>query len=1158
MAYSSISDARAKIIDPHVSNNSTILYGSNNLLNLTTTFYTDAALTSPAPQGNYVFVTNYITYYVTLNSSGMMTSLPEVVMLSNTDVSFVNDGLKNGTSYTSNQGSVGGTSLSLNGYLLTDAVWASRPYNSSKRWIIDCGAINSTAITNIDLSDMAGYDLRLVTGEWDGSKFTYNNNIYTIIHLAPTLNRIYNINNKTYFFRPDYWIPNSTFDSVSYFRRMPNIAPINNIYGTPKLWIDMAKPLQDVMEPVTHNDRTSTMMSKGITQAEQESWKKTIGGATQTFDIVPRVNRFKFNNDEPFKRAIAKAYNVTFNDVTVNSLWDNRICSMIESLTVTTNRNSWVSSFGALPYYQVNPNEWDTTFFGGYPNDTDNLVQQFSAFYYEISAWNGGHIQFDWEYLPSSLYSENLGNILNACFASARQTVYVDGNQAAAGAADPKYSVYGRGIYQAGLFGQPGFGWYYVAPGADAASTGLYAEYNNYYINSSVSYTTLSNYFPYFKGSINSFKYFFCSNYTNNLQEQWHLYNMVHSYDIARKIVNEILGTPNNDVKVCGYFWRMLEPLAGVSDWTFPRKYINWNGGIEGGATRIENSPSMMQSIAVWAMAYCDGLFMWEFGWVGEENQAVKDLQIANSGNFDTYQIVNTYYGDTTMVGKSSQDWAYIGYFQVVQNKDIVQANTQWLVPNCRKNDLSFTSGSANYPVMLYNQSLPLCRYKLSADGTEALVIIVAPYNNGYTKETHTLRLPGANNYEFTVDTWGNFTTVIRILLSATTTTSTTSSGGTTTTTTTSASITTTTTAAPATTTTTTTAAIVINFGSGFNDNVFSSIIVNNQITAMGTFSIFNTVSRNGHAQLNSNGSINTAFTNSSTGGLKLSVAYQASSSKYLIGGSMYQWGGVAVNYLIRVDASASLDTSFNSNLGSGFNDAIRHVSVQSNGKIIVSGNFGLANGIGREGVARLDADGILDTSYGTYSNNFGNRNAVALSSGKIFLAGDGTSYDGQSVSRGVYLNSDGTIYSAMGSGFAGGFNETLNAYEDGNGKIIVVGTFNTFDGVSSPGIVRLNADGTRDTSFTSPFATGTVVDSAAIRSDGKIIVMGTMTNYIACLNSNGSGDGSTYTFGSGFDVRSYENSVINITSNNTLIPTGSFTTFNGSSANRIVAILPN
>jgi hypothetical protein len=179
----------------------------------------------------------------------MMTGAAQELM-QGTDTSWVDDDLKNGDGQVDNWASIGGTSLSLNGSLLTDAVWTSRPYNGPKAWIIDVGTISTSPITNIDLSAMKGYDLRLITGEYVGGKFVGDdsglNTTSAIIHLAPDPNRVHTDGNKKYFFCPDYWVPSTTFNTPSYFRRMPTITPIVDSKGYNKVWVDMANPLMDV------------------------------------------------------------------------------------------------------------------------------------------------------------------------------------------------------------------------------------------------------------------------------------------------------------------------------------------------------------------------------------------------------------------------------------------------------------------------------------------------------------------------------------------------------------------------------------------------------------------------------------------------------------------------------------------------------------------------------------------------------------------------------------------------------------------------------------------------------------------------------------------------------------------------------------------------
>jgi hypothetical protein len=191
------------------------------------------------------------------------------------------------------------------------------------------------------------------------------------------------------------------------------------------------------------------------------------------------------------------------------------------------------------------------------------------------------------------------------------------------------------------------------------------------------------------------------------------------------------------------------------------RKEVRLNGNIRfTDRNRLEVCPSQMYNFGIWGMCYCDGLFMWYQSTIGEE---VTSARYDRDVNGLTDDASDAKWGDTSGVGKSSLDWPYIGYLHAKQNEDIISANTSWLVPNISLGGGSWTSGTADYPVSLYNQQRPIARYKLNAAGTEALILIYNGFSNGYTKSTFTLRLPAKSNYEFTADTWGNFTSVIRL-----------------------------------------------------------------------------------------------------------------------------------------------------------------------------------------------------------------------------------------------------------------------------------------------------------------------------------------------------------------------------------------------------------
>ena len=87
------------------------------------------------------------------------------------------------------------------------------------------------------------------------------------------------------------------------------------------------------------------------------------------------------------------------------------------------------------------------------------------------------------------------------------------------------------------------------------------------------------------------------------------------------------------------------------------------------------------------------------------------------------------------------------------------------------------------------------------------------------------------------------------------------------------------------------------------------------------------------------------------------------------MGGSFSVLNGITRNCLVRLNNDGTEDTSFYTNLGTGFNqvaNSIYRISIQSDGKILVGGEFTTLNGITRNRLVRLNNDGTVDTSFYT------------------------------------------------------------------------------------------------------------------------------------------------------------------------------------------------
>ncbi|MCB0351214.1 MAG: delta-60 repeat domain-containing protein, partial [Bdellovibrionales bacterium] len=106
---------------------------------------------------------------------------------------------------------------------------------------------------------------------------------------------------------------------------------------------------------------------------------------------------------------------------------------------------------------------------------------------------------------------------------------------------------------------------------------------------------------------------------------------------------------------------------------------------------------------------------------------------------------------------------------------------------------------------------------------------------------------------------------------------------------------------------------------------------------------------------------------------------------------------GVSRPRLARINSDGSLDTSF-VHTGSGLNNFVTSLLLQSDGKVLVGGDFSSYNGVSAPRLARINSDGSLDTSFVQTGSGLNNIvNALSLQSdGKISVGGQFTAYDTQ------------------------------------------------------------------------------------------------------------------------------------------------------------------
>ncbi|MGO8676782.1 MAG: immunoglobulin domain-containing protein [Limisphaerales bacterium] len=193
-----------------------------------------------------------------------------------------------------------------------------------------------------------------------------------------------------------------------------------------------------------------------------------------------------------------------------------------------------------------------------------------------------------------------------------------------------------------------------------------------------------------------------------------------------------------------------------------------------------------------------------------------------------------------------------------------------------------------------------------------------------------------------------------------------------------------------------------------------------------------------------------------------------------------------------------------------GADNSVSAIIQQSDGKLLVGGDFGSVSGQPRLGLARLNTDGSLDGSFNPGADN--SVSALALQTDdKTLVGGQFANLAGQPCGFLGRLNTDATLDSTFTPALNG---RVLSLSIQPDGKILVGGEFTTVGGQPYPYLARLNSDGTLDTAFAP--APDNAVLALAVQPDGKVLVGGVFTglggqscSYIGRLNTDGTLDSS-------------------------------------------------
>ncbi len=351
---------------------------------------------------------------------------------------------------------------------------------------------------------------------------------------------------------------------------------------------------------------------------------------------------------------------------------------------------------------------------------------------------------------------------------------------------------------------------------------------------------------------------------------------------------------------------------------------------------------------------------------------------------------------------------------------------------------------------------------------------------------------------------------------------------------------------------------VSFDVGSGANNNVYvMKELPNGKIILGGQFTEYNGNQANGIARLNADGSFDDTFNQGTGIDFMLLDVLIEEDGKMLIVGSFSNYNGIAKNCIARLNEDGTLDESFH--LPSGSIAEITKASKQGN-KYIISGSFSTIDNTMAGNIARLNYDGTIDTSFNSTGASgavsLGISKSIVLEDQKILIVGTFTIYQDTSRNRIARLNADGTLDTNFDPG-AGPSGSVYSVAVQEDGKYIIGGHFSQYNGTVIPLIARINTDGTLDTDFFPGEGNRIGPSTLVIQPDSKILAGGFLTTiegeekYLQRFLPDGAID-ETFDTGAGFDNPV---NIVSLQADGKILAGGWFQNFDNTPINRVLRL---
>jgi len=275
------------------------------------------------------------------------------------------------------------------------------------------------------------------------------------------------------------------------------------------------------------------------------------------------------------------------------------------------------------------------------------------------------------------------------------------------------------------------------------------------------------------------------------------------------------------------------------------------------------------------------------------------------------------------------------------------------------------------------------------------------------------------------------------------------------------------------------------------------------KLIVVGSFSSIGGVPRNGIARFNADGSLDTSFQDGMSGisGASAFAVSLARNGQIAIAGSFETVNGAERNYVAKLNADGSLDTSF-AHPSPVTKGTARQTLQLPDGRILMSGTFSMLDGVAVRGIARLLQDGSVDPTFHAALDDGSVSTFLRQPDGRLVIGGSFTSIGGATRNRIARLNADGSLDVTFQNGMTGLDLPPSALALQPDGRIVVAGSFTTVNGISRSDMARINADGSLDPSFQVAVEPpsdgyGPAIQALALQPDGKVIIAGEELNKV-------------------------------------------------------------